>query len=180
MPLRRLALPLALLVVASTGCDDATGTVSGGQALICAPSGGGATYTDLYADFFGPCGQGSCSGQSGCHDNATETGALTSGFVCGGTQKSCWEGMTMGIPADAGGVFPPIAPPDAGDPTQTPLYGGLHKAKASGLNNMPRKSDRSRLCLDAALAKATVRPSLPGDLARISADLWIQQGAQNN
>jgi hypothetical protein len=172
----RPLIPLAVLVLGlGTGCSDATGTVRGGEALTaCGASTGDATFTALYADFFGPCGRASCSGQSSCHGAASQLGATVSGFVCGTSQSSCWQGMTMGIPADAGGLFPPIVSPDAGDVTQTQLWMGLHKAGATtGLNNMPC-GNALQLC---PKAQATYTFTAD-DLARIAA--WFQQGAQNN
>jgi hypothetical protein len=173
---------LLVLLLATTGCTDATGTVEGSQALICPPSAGGTTFTDLYADYFGPCGQASCTGLAGCHNTATETGALTSGFVCGPTKESCWRGMTQGINPDAGGVFCPVVcvgtcPQNSTfacptDPTKQTLYGGLHKAQAAGLNNMP--------CNSVPICQAAKSPYTftADDVARIST--WIQQGAQDN
>jgi hypothetical protein len=166
--IRSVAIAVLLL---STGCDGATGSVQGGTATLCAPSNGGSTWTDLYADYFGPCGRAGCSGQGECHENASSPGVLFSGFICGTTQESCWEGMTIGIAPDAGGVYPAIV-------TGGELVSALHKSPpaAQNLNNMP--------CEAAAAAVFACSPTsssyafTPADLARISS--WIQQGAQDN
>jgi hypothetical protein len=167
-----LLLSVALLLLL-LGCDGATGSIQGGQSLS---SDTGSTWTDLYADYFGPGGSGSCSGQSYCHDTAAATGAMTSGFVCGPTQESCWEGMVFGIPADAGGgIFPPLASSEGAQ-----LFSALHKTTSSGqdLDNMPcgaaPQGAEPPLCLSTNAAYAFT----PADLARITS--WIQQGAQDN
>jgi hypothetical protein len=177
---------LALLVLC--GCADATGSVSGGGPLLSTPDAGGAgdTWTDLYADFFGPAGQASCTAQTGCHGLASESGAQISGFVCGNSKDACWSGMTIGIPADAGGIFPPIVTAGASDPTKTQLYQALHQPAASTSNtlcaaaggnpgfacNMPCGNSTS------CTAQGATYTFTSDDLARISA--WIQQGAQDN
>jgi hypothetical protein len=164
----------ALAVLA--GCADATGTVRGGEALTSEASACGTTWTSLYADFFGPTGQASCSlsSQSSCHGTASDTGAQVSGFVCGSTQDQCWQGMTMGLAADAGGgLFSPILPPDGGDPSHSQLWASIHKSTSTGgLENMP--CGDPTVCLSAS-ATYTFTDS---DLACIST--WAQQGAPNN
>jgi hypothetical protein len=186
VPIRTIALALLLL---TTGCADATGSVQGGQALT-SDEAGAATWTGLYADYFGPSGQASCTAQSSCHGSASELGAQESGYVCGATKESCWQGMTLGLnPIDAGGVFCPIvcigaAAGGAGcpqdptttcptDPTQQSLYTDLHKTKASGLNNMPCGGN-----LMSCPSSESTYTFTSDDLARIST--WIQQGAQDN
>lgn len=186
MPIRRFALALLLF---TTACAQATGTVQGGEPLT-SDEAGAATWTGLYTDYFGPSGQASCTAQSSCHGAASQSGALESGFVCGATKESCWQGITMGInPVDAGGVFCPIVciGADAGgagcpqntsfacptDPTQQSLYTDLHKANASGLNNMPCGGN-----LVSCPSSGSTYTFTSDDLARIST--WIQQGAQDN
>jgi len=91
------AAPLVVLLLTAR-CTDATGVVRGGQPLIASNDDGGTTtFTSLYADFFGPSGQASCTAQSICHVSPTTTGAQTSGFNCGSSKEACWELMTMGI-----------------------------------------------------------------------------------
>jgi hypothetical protein len=180
--MRSLALaPLAavaLLVLA--GCDDATGTLQGGEALEdsstpptvqCEP-----TWTSLYTIYFGPLGQASCSpsGDSSCHGTASQTGAGFSGFVCGSTQDECWQGMTQGISPDAGGLFPPILPPDAGDPTQSQLWVSIHKTTGGGglSNNMPCGNPPT------CTATAATYTFKTADLSCL--ETWAQAGAPNN
>jgi hypothetical protein len=175
---------LVLALVLLAGCDSSTGTVSGGEALVAEPdSGGGTTWTALYGDFFGPSGQASCSAQATCHGTAGASGAEVSGFVCGQSKEECWAGVTQGIAVDAGGVFCPIVClgtcPQNGeacnvsDPTQQTLYEDIHKAKGSGLNNMPCGGN-----LQLCPASGATYTFTADDLGRIST--WIQQGAQND
>jgi hypothetical protein len=168
----------ALLVLA--GCDDATGTLQGGEALegstaptsLCDP-----TWTSLYASYFGPVGLASCapSGQSSCHGAVDQAGASFSGFVCGSTSDECWQGMTQGISSDAGVEPGPILPPDGGDPTKSQLWVSIHQATASGagLNNMPCGNPATGC--PATVASYTFTTA---DLACIST--WAQAGAPNN
>ncbi len=62
-----------------------------------------ATWTALYADFFGPTGVGACGSASrsngngatsSCHHDSGGSGAVSSGFICGDTQESCYQGIT--------------------------------------------------------------------------------------
>jgi hypothetical protein len=169
-------LAFAFVLVFATACTDATGAVHGGEALTSTtPATCGTTWTSLYADFFGPTGQASCSpsGQQSCHGNASQLGAQTSGFVCGPTKDDCLLGMTQGIPPDAGGFFPPILPPDGGDPTQSQLYVSIHKGAAGpGLNNMPCGNPPTCKSTSATYTFTT------SDLACITT--WAQQGAPND
>ena len=171
-------LTVSLVALTLTGgCAEATGSVQGGQPLHATDDGGGeggsdTTWTALYADYFGPNGTAGCSAMDTCHQTASQTGAMTSGFVCGSTKDACFDGLTKGIPADEGGFFPPIAPPDAGNPAQTQLIAALHKASASGLNNMPCGNPP-----DCPAASATYMFTAD-DIARITT--WMQQGAQDN
>jgi hypothetical protein len=170
----RVALALLAGTAATlVSCTDATGSVQGGDPVFGGQDGGGGTtWTSLYASFFGPSGTASCSAQASCHGGPDGSGSQTSGFICGADKHACWRGMTQGVPPDAGGVFPPIVPATASqDPTQTQLWGALHKQEASGLNNMP--------CGDPVCHPATSTYTFTSDdLARIST--WIAQGAQDN
>jgi hypothetical protein len=183
------AAPLAGLLLTAR-CTDATGYVQGGQSLT-SEEGGAPTWTGLYTDYFGPSGQASCTAQSSCHGDATQSGAQTSGFVCGSTKEECWQGITQGIPPPPAGqgVFCPIVciSGDAGgmgcpqntsfacpsDPTQQSLYTDIHKASGGGLNNMPCGGN-----LVECPASGATYTFTSDDLARIST--WIQQGAQDN
>ncbi len=112
-PSRGSRLLLAALVGGSllaglstvTACD-ATGSTSGGEALLgdpCTSATLGHRWQDLYGCYFGPSGKASCTAQGFCHGASQQTGALSSGFVCGATRESCWQGITQGLPAcDAG------------------------------------------------------------------------------
>jgi hypothetical protein len=174
--MRRLTLaclaPTALVL--ASGCTDATGSLKGGDLqLVVQPCG--TTWTALYDGYFGPAGQASCApgNQSSCHGDPNQLGAQTSGFVCGATKDTCWQGMTQGIPPDAGGFFPPILPPDGGDPGASQLLTGLHKTvSTTGLNNMP--------CGDPPICHPgnATYTFTPEDVACITT--WAQQGALNN
>lgn len=125
MKIRRLVfsfLAAPFIVLGSTtSCAEATGSIQGGEPLrdsdeVGADSGSTTTWTALYTDFFGPAGTASCSAQTSCHGTALQSGAQTSGFVCGVTKTSCFDGMTKGIPADEGGFFPPHRSSRCGKP----------------------------------------------------------------
>ncbi len=65
------------------------------------PANSGATWSALYADFFGPKGQASCGGggtEGGdCHGSVTQHGYMASNFLCpleGDASAECWKGMT--------------------------------------------------------------------------------------
>jgi hypothetical protein len=119
----------------------------------CAPDGG-ATWTDLYRDCFGP-NEAACGGSVGCHSAVTDEGYMSSGFLCGMTQDSCWMGMTaMDSIVPTGG---------SSTPTTTSLYANLRKAPPNVGGTMPKLS---------TFAFA------PADLARIST--WIANGAKND
>jgi hypothetical protein len=106
----RSFLSLGLLFL--LGCD-ASGSVSGGELLIvdpCSSPSLGHTWTDLYTCYFGPSGKASCTAQGICHGAAGQTGALTSGYICGTTKDSCWSGMTQGLPGCDAGTAADAAP----------------------------------------------------------------------
>jgi hypothetical protein len=163
-----LTLLAATIAVAASSCSDATGVVSGGQPLVigppdpCADGGTSSSWTDLYTCFFGPTGKASCSAQGTCHGDPSQTGALSSGFVCGTSKDACWQGMTQGT-CNASTIPPcPIVP--AGGTASfksTGLYNNL--AKVGGGGNMPQNG--SYLFTQA-------------DLARIAQ--WITDGAKND
>jgi hypothetical protein len=121
MRLMLLSLPVisaGAVAIQATACD-APQNVEGGDPLFDAgpepqptPAGcdsgclaqapSNATWTALYKDLFGPAGIGQCgaatrTGQNGttsCHQSAGDNGAVASGFVCGDTQQSCFDGIT--------------------------------------------------------------------------------------
>jgi hypothetical protein len=56
-------------------------------------SGSGATWSDLYADFFGPSGRAGCAGPgNACHGSEDAEGSVRSGFVCA-DEAGCVESM---------------------------------------------------------------------------------------
>jgi hypothetical protein len=69
----------------------------------CMPTdAGNATWTSLYADLFGPASIGQCgdssrgdsTGSTSCHHDSSGNGAMSSGFICGDTQDTCYAGIT--------------------------------------------------------------------------------------
>jgi hypothetical protein len=175
------------------GCTDATGTVQGGQSLTASSTedGGGTTWTSLYADFFGPSGKASCSAQTSCHGDPTQSGTQVSGFLCGTTKDSCWHGLTSSLGTDAGGfglpAILPVSSSDAGatDPTKTPFYLALHQATSGdnsqcGLQGANIAFDCNMPCGDPVTCHEQNSTYLftTDDLARIAT--WIQLGAQDN
>jgi hypothetical protein len=73
-----------------------------GDAACIATDAAGATWAALYADMFGPASIGQCgdatrtgaNGTTSCHHDSGGSGAQASGFVCGDTQQSCYDGLT--------------------------------------------------------------------------------------
>jgi hypothetical protein len=129
--------------------DDSSTTVG----PSCAPDGG-ATWTDLYRDCFGP-NEAACGGSVGCHSAVTDQGFASSGFVCGMTADSCWMGITaMNSIVPSGG---------SSTPTTTALYQNVRKAPPNVGGTMPKFSSF-------AFTQA--------DLDRIST--WIENGAKND
>lgn len=158
--MRKGAVGLVLLLASSFcgGNDDlAPGGDDGGVDASQA-----TRWQDLYKTYFGMNAQASCSQNPGaCHRAVSDLGVATSGFVCGTTSDSCWQGMTQGQPGHAA-----LVPAGAADATQTPLWAALYKGAPNGgavSNNMPQNLSYTFTM---------------GDLARIQA--WIQSGAPNN
>ncbi len=103
-------------IAVSVACGDAAQTVDGGDALFdaasppfpCIPYDGDipdvadASWGALYQDYFGPTGLGQCgdstrtgvNGTASCHHDPGGSGAQASGFICGDTQQSCYDGIT--------------------------------------------------------------------------------------
>ncbi len=128
--------------------DDSSTTIG----PSCAPDGG-ATWSDLYRDCFGP-DHASC-GSVGCHSLTTDQGFMSSGFVCGTTQDSCFAGMTaMNSIVPSGGTS---------TPETTALYENIRKAPPNVGGTMPKFSSF-------AFNQA--------DLVRITT--WITNGAKND
>jgi hypothetical protein len=177
-----MATGLVLCIISS--CDSATGHVTGGEYLVGAgdASSGGATWTALYDDFFGPNGEASCTAQETCHGDVNQNGAALSGFVCGASKEDCWSGMTFGVNQDAGGL-PPIVEPGTTDFAKTLLHTSLHQG-TSGDNTYCAMSAQAFACnmpcgnpptCSAGGASYTFTTD---DLARITT--WVQQGALDN
>jgi hypothetical protein len=153
-----------VLVCVSCGTPpNASSLDAGGSGADDTGPDGGTRWQDLYATYFGPTGRANCSQARGaCHTSESDLGFATSGFVCGATRDSCWQGMTQGL--DAG--YPVLVPAGATDPATTPLWEALYKGAPSGgamNNNMPQTLNYTFSA---------------SDLARISA--WIRNGALND
>jgi hypothetical protein len=171
-----LATFASTTVIMTTGCTDATGSVQGGDSLTPeaateesgpsddAGTGGeaSATWTSLYADFFG--GLAACSANGSCHGAPGDFGSGYSGFVCGLTKDECYQGLT-GDPS-------PILPLEAGDIKNTVFWLSLHKQSGGGSNNMPCGLP------DSCPANMSTYAFTDGDLQRITT--WYQQGGLNN
>jgi hypothetical protein len=136
-----LLLTPAVCACSSVAGTDAAGTVRGGDSLLfdpCSGDGGGPQWRDLYQCYFGPNGAG-CGGTN-CHGSVDDDGTESSGFLCGPTADSCWQGMTQANPN-----YPvPIAIVPGGhtDAADTPLWMALRKPNPPtipipGTNNMP-------------------------------------------
>jgi hypothetical protein len=119
MRLMLLSLPVlaaSAIAIQATACD-APQSIQGGNLLfdaapepppscdsgVCVtPVPANATWSTLYKDLFGPasigqCGDATRTGQNGttsCHHGPGDNGALASGFVCGDTEQSCYDGIT--------------------------------------------------------------------------------------
>lgn len=149
------AAAVLLIVGSSCGGHDPAGPSTDGSGEP------GTRWQDLYASYFGTTGQASCSQKPGaCHGVASDLGVSTSGFVCGMTSDSCWQGVTHSIDTHQA-----LVPPGVTDATQTILWAALYKGAPLGAaaNNMPQN------------LSYTFSAS---DLARIRA--WIEKGAPND
>ncbi len=93
-----LAVPTSPLADGGAPASDAgTGTDAGSDADADA-SGPVPTWSQLYAQYFGPGTPGHCSGTGGCHTN------LRGGFKCGTNKDQCYAGLV------AAGLIDPAAP----------------------------------------------------------------------
>jgi len=185
MRLMLLSLPVlaaSAVAIQATACE-APQTFKGGDPLFDAspepPPGcdsgciaqapSNATWTALYKDLFGPAGIGQCgdatrTGQNGtttCHRGSTDNGALASGFVCGDTQQSCYDGITS-PQANFIGQQVVIACSPCGSYLTQVLRHGDGDGGITGI--MPFYPEDAVFSDD--------------DMARVSA--WIAAGAQNN
>jgi hypothetical protein len=180
MRLVHVLLPLPVIAATALACE-AVQSVQGGNALFDAgpepqpvPPGcdsgcvavapANATWTALYKDLFGPAGIGQCgdatrTGQNGttsCHQSAGDNGAVASGFICGTTQQSCYDGITSPNANFVGQQVVLACSPCASYLTQVLRHDG------GGI--MPYFPENVVFSDD--------------DMARVSA--WIAAGAQNN
>lgn len=160
------ALLFALIASASAACAVASGTTSGGDARwdaqarvdpnLCAiPVQGGASWAELYRDYFGPEGKGSCASNVACH--VPIKGAMgfeQSGFGCP-DKDGCWASLTA---QGDGGV---LLQPFNGAPSK--LEWSLRKEVAVGRNDMPSNSCQT---------------FTKGDVQRIRD--WMAAGAKND
>jgi len=142
------------------GCDSGT-CISGAPA--------NATWTALYKDLFGPASIGQCgaptrTGQNGttnCHQKDGDNGAVSSGFICGDTQQSCYDGITSPNAAFIGQKVVVACSPCGSYLTQV-----LRRSDGDGgiTGIMPFYPENAVFSDD--------------DMARVTA--WIAAGAQNN
>jgi hypothetical protein len=91
-------------------------TNDGGVAVDA--SGPAPTWTQLYAQFFGPGTPGHCSGTGGCHTT------IRGGFRCGTTKAMCYQGLVQAGLVTPGPTTGPQSP--LGVVGQSPLawFGG--------------------------------------------------------
>jgi len=154
---------LAALVIVA--CANATGDVTPGAELydaapppapvaICnIERGSGATWTDLYRDFFGPNNQpGSCSFRANCHGTT-----LRGGLLCGADKDACYASMTRDL-----------TPPEKKDTPDTAALFSIIRMRSpvdgSLIGIMPQEPN------DCAFSDVSVK--------RIKA--WIAKGAPND
>ena len=170
----------ALLILASIGCSNAGGQVSGGDVVFdaaAAPApdaglpacnidgeaGAPITWGSLYTDYFGPTGAGTCTKEPGnCHGGTEEPGFKGSGYMCT-TKDACRESLT----ADGTGASHLVQiPRDAADPSKSGLVLQLRRLNAKGAltGSMPKRPSN---CIFESSA-----------LERVQA--WIDAGAPNN
>ncbi len=123
--------------------------------------GTGATWGDLYCNYFGRAGTTTpgCNGDGKCHGDPMQAGALGSGgFVCGKDKDSCYEGitgMTVGL----------VLAKDKADPAGSYLLNEIrHKKNGATVGSMPKRP-------------ATY--SFSDDAIKQISD-WIAAGAPNN
>jgi hypothetical protein len=172
-------LPIAALASLVASCGNVSDTVQGGEPLFpkpvdCSPDAGPcSTWSHLYACYFGPTASNAgCAGSSECHGNADGSGAVMSGFVCGLTQQSCFQGITTSLDPMA---HIPLVDPTA--KTAIPLRQALYKANTTpggiSANNMPTTTANGPPVVNANWAGFT-----PADIACIQG--WVSAGAKND
>jgi hypothetical protein len=176
------AAALAALL-ASAGCTNATGNISGGDYILPTFDGGvaeaapvqvadlvlpdgcsdgganaGARWQDLYACYFGTSGVASCAGSPGnCHGAAGDPGAGFSNFTCPpGDSMGCWMGMSTVLVS--------------GQPADTTILLGVLRQTVTTTD----------FCTQGACMPKTPQSIVfgPDDVARISS--WVNAGATND
>jgi hypothetical protein len=104
------------------------------------------TWTQIYTAMFGPSGTSSCVKNGGCHTNTQ------SGFKCGTSKSTCYNGIiSSGLVTAGGGA----SSSSLVDPQTSPLCGSLG-------GNMPKNGT----CISSA------------QLTQIKS--WLAAGAPNN
>lgn len=128
-----------------------------------APPGAPATWSGLYADYFGPTGHASCSFvKNACHGAPGEPGAFATGYVCPPTGKDdCYAGLTSPNAKNESGALLVVA----GDAGGSYLPHVLRKVgETTGELRMPLLPTTAQMC--------------PSDVDRVRA--WIDNGAKND
>jgi hypothetical protein len=173
--------PLAVLAACGDEASppwgsEATGSIKGGESLVtsveCNQTGAACqTWSYLYACYFGPNASGhagGCAANAACHQIATGAGTATSGFLCGLTKDSCWQGMTDN-------TINPLLPTLVKSKNALTLYNALYQdgsdAGLIGTDNMPPST-----------TELNAPPFMPGftkgEMACIKG--WVAAGAQND
>ncbi len=99
---------------------DSPGLTDGDGGVIV--EGSSISFTDLYTEYLGPGGRGSCTGNSTCHSSDGEAGAQASGFVCNADKAKCRATL---LSSSLGMVIP-------GSPDSSYLVSIIRHKKASG------------------------------------------------
>jgi hypothetical protein len=130
----------------SSSSSTSSSTSSTSSSTTSSSGGTSTTWTEVYGTLFGPSGASSCVKNGGCH-----TGSQ-SGFKCGTSSSSCYNGFVSSgwVTPGASASSSPLA-----DPSQSPLCGSLG-------GNMPKGGG----CLSAS------------GLTKLQS--WLAAGAANN
>ena len=161
-----LLLPVTLGACSTTGAVDA-GDVTGADGVEAGADGaesdaavdvpadvsplGPATWSGIYADYFGPQGVATCGG-GGCHTLPTDAGVIVTNFICT-DKEGCYQSLV--------GASKLVLPADYATPAKSKLMRNLRQAGNAG--KMPSKS---------------TFVFSPADAARIEA--WIANGAKDD
>jgi hypothetical protein len=108
----------------SSGSDPDGGQEAEPSYVLDDGSGSGTTWSELYADFFGPSGRASCAGTgTSCHASQRSEGYARSMFLCT-DEASCLQSMK--------GASNLIKSSNFAEPENAFLIGVLRKSKADG------------------------------------------------